>query len=165
MVSLWAANCWLSTVIIIRKVYRSYKPFIFDFQNSRKFKVHHNTYFNNYRDTVVQLESPSFSWFLWLAFQKVDHVWQKCVSECYGSIVLIQTLVYNYNSRGDGLLSHTAWWLSLLTWPALVSLSQHSFTFVFLRRGIESVQLWSEQKLPRSKHCINENWAFYLTEF
>ena len=42
---------------------------------------------------------------------------------------------------------------------------QHSFTFVFLRRGIESVQLWSEQKLPRSKHCINENWAFYLTEF
>lgn len=152
---------WLSIVIIIRKVYRSYKPFIPDFQNSRKLKTHHNI------STIIKIQlfniGLPLSWFLWLAFQKVDHVKQKCVSDCYGSIVLIQTwfiitipgvTAYYRTLRDDSPCSLTS-----------SSQPQHTFTFVFLRRGIESVQLWSEQKLPRSKHCINENWAFYLTEF
>ena len=46
MASLLPQSCqllsWLSIVIIIKKVHRSYKPFILDFQNSRKLKTHHN---------------------------------------------------------------------------------------------------------------------------
>ena len=121
---------WLSIVIIIRKVYRSYKTFYSRLSKQQKIE---NTpqYFHNYQNTVVQYWTPS-QLVSMISFSKSWSCETKMCEWMLRKHSYDPDLVYNYNSRGDGLLSHTAWWLSLLAWPAsLVSLSIVSLLFFF----------------------------------